>query len=79
MRGAAVLSSVESATPSITHVARRGPIEPREQAEQRRLAGSARADDGDRRAGRDVERDGVEDRQRLVAALHDFGERMLRG
>ncbi len=49
-------------------------VEPGEQAQQRRLARTGRADDGDRVAGFDVEADVVEDRERRVAARHDLGQ-----
>ena len=58
-------------------VAARRAVEPGEQAEQRRLAGSRRADDRDGIARIDREADVVEDGQRRLAARHDLGE--LRG
>ncbi len=58
------------------HFARRRPVEPGQQTQQRRLAGAGRADDRHRSAGFDVERDVVEDGERCVAARDDLGERL---
>jgi len=49
-------------------------VEPRQQAEQRRLAGTGGTDDRNRFAARDFEVDIIQNRQAAGRVLHDLGE-----
>ena len=75
-RGARILVETAERRAGETHVTPRGPVEPGKQAEQRRLARSGRADDGDCLSRGDIEADVVQDCQRLLAALYHFGKRV---
>ena len=58
------------------NITRRRPIESRKQSEERRLAGTRRADNCDGLAALHGERHAIEDGQRVIAAPDDLGQRL---